>query len=256
MIRLTRITRHNDGVQAAVLDALDVTFATGKISAILGASGVGKSTLLNVLLMVEKAESGTIEINGKTVTSDRIDPTLISGMLQSTALFQHLTVLENLTLAPRLVLKQSAEVANQNAMEWLKKLGVEGKANSYPHQLSGGEVQRAGLARVLMMQPKILVLDEPTSALNEEWIGQLAVLLKDFSSNGGTVILTTHHLNFAERIADERFVLEDGKLKVIDQIPEQLLNAQTDAAGDVSGLDMQKLGKKFSAGRRYVRLYR
>lgn len=250
MIRLEKISRRYPGAQGAVLDELSVDFRAGRITVILGASGAGKSTLMNALLQADRPDGGCILCEGRPLDPERIDPTRISGMMQATALFQHLTVLENLTLAPRMVIKRDAAEANRDALELLNRLGILDKAYAYPNRLSGGEAQRVALARALIMQPRVLVLDEPTSALNEDWVLRLADLLKSLKSTGTTVILSTHHLAFARMVADDLFILENGRLRPLDGVPPDL------AAGSAPAGPEKKPGSPPRGAARFVRLYR
>lgn len=257
MIRLEKLSlKHADGAKP-VLDNVSTEFRKGRISVILGASGTGKSTLMNCIMQVANPDSGRILLDGKPLNPQKNDPTQISGILQATALFQHMSVLENLTLAPRLVLKKTPTEANREALDLLNRLGILDKAYSFPHRLSGGEAQRAGLARALMMQPKVLVLDEPTSALNDEWADELAKLLKTLKAQGMTIILSTHHLAFAEKVADDLFLLKDGRLKALEQVPDTPLFARP-APGLLNYAELNDLAASMGIGasRRYIRLYR
>lgn len=228
-IELQKLCKSHPGSEPTLKD-VSAKFASGQISVILGPSGAGKSTLLNCLLLAEKADSGSIFIKGLPVKGEQHDPRVICGVLQSPSLFAHLTVLENMTLAPKLVLKKTREAAEREALELLKQLGLETKANQYPHQLSGGEAQRTGIARALMMGPEILVLDEPTNALNEHWILILVGLLKELVRNGTTVIVSTHHLSFARLIADQVVILdESGCLQPVEDLkalPQSILDSK------------------------------
>ncbi len=232
MLRLEKISRRYPGANRAVLDNLSVDFRAGRITVVMGASGAGKSTLINCILQADRPDAGCILCDGKPMEPERVDPTLISGMMQAPALFQHMTVLENLTLAPRVVLKQNAAEANRDALAVLNRLGILEKAYAYPAALSGGEAQRVALARAMMMKPRVLVLDEPTSALNEDWVLQLADILKSLKSQGTTIILSTHHVAFARAVADDLFLLADGHVTPVADLPSEL---EAGRAGGASG---------------------
>jgi polar amino acid transport system ATP-binding protein len=167
---------------------------------------------------VEASDSGSILIHGKAQRPGYGDPSLISGVMQSPTLFQHMTVLENMTLAPRLVLKRNRDTTEKEALALLQELGIRDKADCYPHRLSGGEAQRAAIARALMMRPEILVLDEPTNALNDDWIACLESMLRHLAAQGTTILISTHYLDFARRVADHLFALqENGQLHALPE---------------------------------------
>lgn len=201
---------HPGSVQPLLKD-ISVTFESGKVSAILGVSGCGKTTLLQALMNQIHPQSGEVYYDGKLLGPKDL-PSGLGVLFQSATLFPHLTVLENLTLAPVQVLKCTKAEAQHQALALLKEFGLEDKAAVYPQHLSGGEIQRVALARALAMKPGTLILDEPTTALNKTWVLELGSLLRGLADQGMTIVLSTHDLNFAQQVADALFVMEDGAL--------------------------------------------
>jgi polar amino acid transport system ATP-binding protein len=220
MISTQGLSKYYPGRTTPVLDRINAEFPESAISVILGVSGAGKTTLLKCLLHLETPDHGSICINGHAIHPGAVDPSLMGGVLQKPSLFQHLTVLENLMLAPKVVLKKHEHLVAADAFELLDALGVAHKAHNYPHELSGGEYQRISIARALLFRPQILILDEPTNALNEAWILELVAILRALADQGMTIIVSTHHLIFAHKIADKMFYLEgNGLLKPISTLP-------------------------------------
>ncbi|MFV0558781.1 MAG: amino acid ABC transporter ATP-binding protein [Enterococcus sp.] len=188
-----------------VIDHLDLTIPDGNILAIVGPSGGGKTTLLRVLAGLETTDSGTFELDGVAFepTALKEQEQVVGVVFQDFQLFPHLNVLENITLAPKMVLKQSKEVYTQKAHELVKQLGLaEDLLTSYPFQLSGGQKQRVAIARAMAMNPKVLAYDEPTSALDPGLRQQVANLILTLKAEGVTQIVVTHDHDFAENIGD------------------------------------------------------
>ncbi|KRN59420.1 amino acid ABC transporter ATP-binding protein [Limosilactobacillus secaliphilus] len=187
-----------------ILDGINFTVKDGEILTIVGPSGAGKTTLLRCVTGLESADSGEFLIDGKPFDPESVEPeqTVIGVVFQEFNLFPHLSVLENITLAPTMVLKQSTKEANQNAEKLLQQLGLAGKGNLYPFQLSGGQKQRVAIARALAMKPKILCYDEPTSALDPNLRDEVAQLILGLKKQGMTQLVVTHDMEFAKQIAD------------------------------------------------------
>lgn len=187
-----------------ILDGINFTVKDGEILTIVGPSGAGKTTLLRCVTGLESADSGEFLIDGKPFDPESVEPeqTVIGVVFQDFNLFPHLSVLENITLAPTMVLKQSTKEANQNAEKLLQQLGLAGKGNLYPFQLSGGQKQRVAIARALAMKPKILCYDEPTSALDPNLRDEVAQLILGLKKQGMTQLVVTHDMEFAKQIAD------------------------------------------------------
>lgn len=202
MLLIKNLTKSFDGRK--IIDQLNLEIKDGEILTIVGPSGGGKTTLLRCLAGLESIDSGELVIDGTTfdpVAMDNADQ-VVGIVFQDFQLFPHLSVLENITLAPILSLKQTKEASSAEAMELLTKFGLSGKEGLYPYQLSGGQKQRVALARALAMKPKILGYDEPTSALDPELRQQVEEVILTLKEQGMTQIVVTHDMTFAENIAD------------------------------------------------------
>jgi polar amino acid transport system ATP-binding protein len=199
-----------------VLKGIDLRVKAGEVVSIIGRSGSGKSTLLRCINGLESYQQGGIVVDGKEVTSDEVQVRRLArsvGMVfQSFNLFPHLTVGENLMLAPRLVLKQAREEARELALEMLGKVGLADKFDQYPDRLSGGQQQRVAIARALAMSPKVLLCDEITSALDPELVGEVLKVLEELAAEGITLILVTHEMNFARDVGDRVVFMHQGKV--------------------------------------------
>lgn len=188
-----------------ILNGVNLTVEDGQILAIVGPSGAGKTTLLRCITGLEEADSGEFLIDGQpfdprgTAASDAV----IGVVFQDYNLFPHLTVLENITLAPQMVLKEDQDSADKRGEDLLGQLGLANKGGLYPYQLSGGQKQRVAIARALAMNPKILCYDEPTSALDPHLRDEVANLLLKLKGQGMTQLVVTHDMEFAEKIADK-----------------------------------------------------
>lgn len=197
-----------------ILDGVDLTVKDGEILCIVGPSGAGKTTLLRCITGLEAADSGKFLIDGRLFDpqgTDRSD-SVIGVVFQDFNLFPNLTVIENVTLAPMLVLKRAKTDALQEAEKLLKELGLDGKGDLYPYQLSGGQKQRVAIARALAMKPKILCYDEPTSALDPNLRDEVAKLILGLKKDGMTQLVVTHDMEFAQKVADD--ILQ---VKALDQ---------------------------------------
>jgi polar amino acid transport system ATP-binding protein len=187
-----------------IIDQLNLDIKDGEILTIVGPSGGGKTTLLRCLAGLETIDSGELLLNGAAfnpVAMNNADQ-IVGIVFQDFQLFPHLSVLDNITLAPILVLKQTKEASEAEAIDLLNKLGLAGKEQLYPYQLSGGQKQRVALARALAMKPKVLGYDEPTSALDPALRQQVEEVILTLKDQGMTQIVVTHDMNFAENIAD------------------------------------------------------
>lgn len=202
MLEIKNLAKSFDGRK--IIDQLNLSINDGEIISIVGPSGGGKTTLLRCLAGLETIDSGELLIDStpfNPVEMDNADQ-IVGIVFQDFQLFPHLSVLDNVTLAPILALKQSKEASETEAMELLNKLGLNGKERLFPYQLSGGQKQRVALARALAMKPKVLGYDEPTSALDPELRQQVEELIFGLKTQGMTQIIVTHDLTFAENIAD------------------------------------------------------
>lgn len=214
-----------------VLDGLDLEVEAGEVVCLIGPSGSGKSTFLRCINHLEGIDGGRMWVDGKVMGYDikgtrlheqkesRIcrNRTGIGMVFQHFNLFPHMTVLENLVEAPRLVLGEKKPVVVQRALKLLEKVGLAEKASAFPRQLSGGQQQRVAIARALCMQPKLMLFDEPTSALDPELVGDVLKVMKDLALSGMTMVVVTHEMNFARDVADRVVFMADGR--IVEQGP-------------------------------------
>ncbi|MCA9799333.1 MAG: amino acid ABC transporter ATP-binding protein [Cyanobacteria bacterium HKST-UBA04] len=211
-----------------VLNGLTAEFRTGAINVVLGPSGCGKTTLFNIISGLEPMDYGALFWDDKLVLEagqpSRLETGDIGYVLQGYSMFTHLTVLENLMLAPRLVRNISKAEAEAYALSILDRFNLVDKRNAYPTTLSGGQQQRAVIARAIMMNPKLLILDEPTNALDPKLISTLEQTLLQLVADGLTLIVSTHHLGFAMRLADYSYFLYRGELLEWSRKADLLLN--------------------------------
>jgi polar amino acid transport system ATP-binding protein len=199
-----------------VLDDLDLTVAEHEVVALIGASGSGKSTLLRCLNLLTDIDDGTILLDGEEITDPRVNPDRVRQKIgivfQSFNLFPHMSVLDNVTLAPTRVHRRPAAEARAEAVEWLGRVGLGDKADSYPDRLSGGQQQRVAIVRALVNSPRLLLLDEVTSALDPELVGEVLTMIRGLKSDGMTMVLATHEMGFARDVADKVVFLDGGRV--------------------------------------------
>jgi len=223
MISIKGLHKYFGEIQA--VKSVDLTIARGEVLVIVGPSGSGKSTVLRCINHLEVPTAGSITIDGDLVGSDDIDINRIRaevGMVfQQFNLFPHLTALENVTIAQRLVRKRSSEEADIVGRQQLDRVGIPEKADSYPHQLSGGQQQRVAIARSLAMDPKIMLFDEPTSALDPEMIKEVLDVMLQLAREGMTMIVVTHEMGFARAAANRVVFMDEGE--VIEVAPPNTL---------------------------------
>ena len=200
-----------------VLKGLSTEIRKGEVVVMIGPSGGGKSTFLRCMNLLEQPTEGSIVFDGIDIVSaseaekNRVRSEM--GMVfQHFNLFPHLTILDNITLAPRLVRKVPKAEAEAKAMELLKRVGLESKARAYPQQLSGGQKQRVAIVRSLAMEPKVMLFDEPTSALDPEMVGEVLDVMKDLAKNGMTMVVVTHEMRFARDVASRVLFLDGGRI--------------------------------------------
>lgn len=213
-----------------VLLGIDETIEAGEVVVVIGPSGSGKSTFLRCLNLLETPNGGEIYIEDEMINAPKVDVNRIRqkmGMVfQHFNLFPHLTVLENITLAPIKVKKVKPEDAKEKALELLKIVGLLDKADAYPNQLSGGQKQRIAIARSLAMEPKILLFDEPTSALDPEMVGEVLEVMKDLAKSGMTMVVVTHEMGFAKEVGTRVLFMDEGVI-VEQGTPEQIFDHPT-----------------------------
>ena len=213
-----------------VLNGINIDIHKGEVVVILGPSGCGKSTFLRCLNLLEQPTGGKIFLDETELTSPKTDideqRRKMMMVFQHFNLFPHLTILENLTIAPIKLKKMPKEQAEAEALELLKRVGLEDKADVYPSQLSGGQKQRAAICRALAMNPEVILFDEPTSALDPEMVGEVLDVMKELASSGITMVCVTHEMGFAREVAsrivfiDKGVVAEDGTPKQVFENPK------------------------------------
>lgn len=208
-----------------VLKGIDLTVESGEVVCIIGPSGSGKSTLLRCLNQLEEIDGGKVSVNNNDLTSRDVDINQVReniGMVfQHFNLFPHLSVIENITLAPTQLNKYSNDEAKTKALELLSQVGLSDKADAFPNSLSGGQKQRVAIARALAMNPNIMLFDEPTSALDPEMVGDVLNVMKDLASQGMTMVVVTHEMGFAREMGD-RAIFMDGGYIVEEGDPQQI----------------------------------
>ncbi|WP_030526417.1 amino acid ABC transporter ATP-binding protein [Phycicoccus jejuensis] len=209
-----------------VLRGLDLSVHEGQVVVLIGASGSGKSTLLRCVNLLEVVDDGRITLDGEDVTDPRVDADAVRArtgvVFQAYNLFPHLSVLDNITLAPIRVHKVAKAEARERAMAMLERVGLPEKASARPDDLSGGQQQRVAIARALVNQPRLMLLDEVTSALDPELVGEVLDLLRELKDEGMTMVLNTHEMGFARQVADTVCFLHGGVVHEQGP-PEQVL---------------------------------
>ena len=240
IIRVEHVTKEFGGAKGAqpikALDDVSLTVASGEVVVVIGPSGSGKSTLLRALNGLEKVDSGRIVVDGAEVTSRRTNLNVLRarvGMVfQDFNLFPHRSVLDNIVLPQRVVLRRSRDEAARIARELLQKVGLPEKADARPAELSGGQKQRVAIARALAMNPKVMLFDEATSALDPEMVGEVLALMRALAAEGMTMVVVTHEMGFAQEAADRMVFMDRGAI-VEEGAPRRLFehpeNARTQA---------------------------
>jgi ABC-type polar amino acid transport system ATPase subunit len=229
-----------------VLRSIDLDIATGEVVVLIGPSGSGKSTLLNCINFLEPYESGTVRVSGNyigyavdSVTGRRIEQpedqlnklrTGIGMVFQHFNLFPHMTALGNVIEAPLHVRKETREIAVARARKLLARVGLANKENVYPAELSGGQKQRVAIARSLAMEPKVMLFDEVTSALDPELVGEVLAVMRDLASDGMTMLVVTHEMSFARDVADRAVFMDEGVIVEQDHPSRFFTEPQTDRA--------------------------
>ena len=215
MIDVKNLTKEFDGQH--VLRGIDQHIYPGEKVVVIGPSGSGKSTFLRCLNLLEEPSGGVITLDGEEITSDKVDIDKIRqkmGMVfQQFNLFPHLTIKENIKLAPVTLKLMTEEEADKKALELLERVGLPDKADAYPKQLSGGQQQRIAIARALAMNPEVMLFDEPTSALDPEMVGEVLNLMKELADDGMTMVVVTHEMGFAREVATRVLFIDEGKIQ-------------------------------------------
>ncbi|RKJ77150.1 amino acid ABC transporter ATP-binding protein [Butyricicoccus sp. 1XD8-22] len=213
-----------------VLKGIDEHIAKGEKVVIIGASGSGKSTFLRCLNLLEHPTGGTITFDGIHITDPKVDinalRTRMGMVFQQFNLFPHLSVRENIKLAPVKLGKMSEEDADRRALELLARVGLPDKADAYPGQLSGGQQQRIAIARALAMNPEVMLFDEPTSALDPEMVGEVLQIMKELAEDGMTMVVVTHEMGFARSVATRVMFMDEGVIAEQNEPGEFFSNPQ------------------------------
>ena len=229
IVRMQKLHKHFGSLH--VLNDIDLEIVPGEVVVVIGASGSGKSTLIRCLNGLEEFQSGSLDVDGNTLlpngkSSQALQTirTEVGMVFQQFNLFPHLSVLDNVTLAPMKVRGWSRQDAEETAKRLLDRVGIADQANKYPSQLSGGQQQRVALARALAMEPRLMLFDEPTSALDPEMIGEVLDAMRELAKEGMTMVIVTHEMGFAREVADRIIFIHKGEIAEQGP-PEQLFDA-------------------------------
>ncbi len=229
-IKVTNLQKNFDDLE--VLKGIDLEIEEGEVVCLIGPSGSGKSTVLRCLNRLEDPTGGEIEINGHVMTDPKVDLNKaredIGMVFQQFNLFANKTVKGNIMFAPVELKKMTKLEAEEKAMQLLRRVGLEEKADVYPHQLSGGQQQRVAIARALAMNPDIMLFDEPTSALDPEMVGEVLAVMKELAVQGMTMLVVTHEMGFARDVADRVIFMSDGYI-VEQGTPEEIFGNPKEA---------------------------
>ena len=213
-----------------VLKDVSLTIKKGEVVTIIGSSGSGKSTLLRCINLLEQPTGGAILFEGKDIVNSKIKIEDIRKnacmVFQHFNLFPHMTILDNMTLAPMKVKGVSKEEAEKKALELLERVGLADRAGAYPIQLSGGQKQRVAIVRALAMEPEVMLFDEPTSALDPEMVGEVLDVMKELAKEGMTMVVVTHEMGFAREVGNRVLFMADGKL-LVDGTPTEIFDNPT-----------------------------
>ncbi len=211
----------------SVLNGIDEHISPGEVVVVIGPSGSGKSTFLRCLNLLEEVTEGEIYVDDQMINAPKVNINEVRqkmGMVfQQFNLFPHLTIMENITLAPVLLKKMTKEQAEKRGLELLKRVNLEEKAQAYPAQLSGGQKQRVAIARALAMNPEIMLFDEPTSALDPEMVREVLDVMKDLAKSGMTMVIVTHEMGFAREVATRVLFVDQGVI-MESGTPEEVFN--------------------------------
>ena len=225
LIQVRDLQKHFGSGSIHALDGVSADIRRGEVVVVIGPSGSGKSTFLRCLNLLERPSSGSITFGGVDITDPRVNIDIhrqkMGMVFQHFNLFPHMTILENMTLAPVKLLRKSREEAEAKARALLERVGLGDRADAYPSQLSGGQKQRIAIVRALCMEPEVMLFDEPTSALDPEMVGEVLEVMKDLAHEGMTMVVVTHEMGFAREVGS-RVVFMDGGVIVEENAPAEL----------------------------------
>ena len=211
IVYIKNLTKHFGSFEA--LGGVDLDINEGEVVCVVGPSGSGKSTLIRCINLLESFDDNSlIKISGVDVRQDKAARAEVGMVFQSFNLFPHMTIRQNIVLAPIRVQQLPEQEANKIAEDLMQKVGIEAQADKYPSQLSGGQQQRVAIARALAMGPRVMLFDEPTSALDPEMVGEVLDVMKDLAESGVTMLVVTHEMGFARQVADHVIFMEAGKI--------------------------------------------
>ena len=227
LIRAQNVCKHFGGGKIKALDGVSADIREGEVVVIIGPSGSGKSTFLRCLNLLEVPTDGQILLNGMDITDKSANINLhrqkMGMVFQHFNLFPHMTILQNMTLAPIQLLKKTKEEAESYAMQLLQRVGLADRACAYPSQRSGGQKQRVAIVRALAMNPQVMLFDEPTSALDPEMVGEVLDVMKELAREGMTMVVVTHEMGFAREVGVRILFMDEGKL-VEQGTPEDIFD--------------------------------
>lgn len=214
IIEVADLKKYYNGGAVHAMDGVTVDICRGDVIAVIGPSGGGKSTFLRSLNLLEVPTAGSIKVDGVEITGKKVDlprhRQKMGMVFQHFNLFNNMTILRNMTLAPMTLLKKSKEDAETRALALLRRVGLEDKANAYPSQLSGGQKQRIAIVRALCMDPEVMLFDEPTSALDPEMVGEVLDVMKELAQDGMTMVVVTHEMGFAREVGSRVLFMDEG----------------------------------------------
>lgn len=228
LIRVENLKKYYNGEEVKALDGVTCDIKKGEVVVVIGPSGSGKSTLLRSLNLLEMPTEGKIFFEDIDITDKKTDINThrqkMGMVFQHFNLFPHMTVLKNMILAPIKLLKKEKAAATEKAMELLKIVGLDDRADAYPNQLSGGQKQRVAIVRALCMEPDVMLFDEPTSALDPEMVGEVLDVMKKLANEGMTMVCVTHEMGFAREVASRVIFMDEGKI-IEEGTPEEIFDS-------------------------------